>query len=138
MGNELSAGPRARYASLSPTQNATALHRTGLAINTIAINETGTHALLGGKEIFKTVRVADGTCAEDFNLRTAIRSTPTQASGKPRQIYSIDIADVAWAKGDCGDYVAAATVSKAAGISLGHKHRLISLNLIVEWQDYTV
>ena len=104
-------GVRARFASLSATQNATASHKTGLELNTIAINEDGTHALLGGKEIFKTVRVEDGVCMEDLNLRSAIRSNPKQASGGDRQIYSIDIADVAWAKGDCGHYVAAATSS---------------------------
>ena len=97
--------------SLSTTQNATASHRTGLEINTLSINEKRTHALLGGKEIFKTVKVEDGRCAEDLNLRSAIRSNSAQASGQARQIYSIDIADVAWAKGDCGDYVAAATSS---------------------------
>ncbi|KAK5165901.1 SEA (Seh1-associated) complex subunit [Saxophila tyrrhenica] len=112
-------GPR--FAALSATQNASASHRTGLEINTIAINESGTHALLGGKEIFKTVKVEDGTCAEEVNLRSAIRSTPTQASGKARQIYSINIADVAWAKGDSGDYVAAATSSgKIILYDLGH------------------
>ncbi|KAK3684474.1 SEA (Seh1-associated) complex subunit [Vermiconidia calcicola] len=101
---------RPRFAFLSGT-NATASHKTGLAIKTIAINEAGTHALLGGKEIFKTVRVEDGSCIEDLNLRSVIRSTPTQASGRARQVYAIDIADVAWAKGDCGNYVAAATSS---------------------------
>ncbi|KAK5128663.1 hypothetical protein LTR08_003935 [Meristemomyces frigidus] len=112
---------KARYASLTATQNATAIHKTGLEINTIAINERGTHALLGGKEIFKTVKIEDGICAEEVNLRTAIRSTPNAASGKPRQTYSIDIADVAWAKGDCGDYVAAATSSgKIILYDLGH------------------
>ncbi|KAK4543343.1 hypothetical protein LTR36_005702 [Oleoguttula mirabilis] len=111
----------ARYASLSATQNATAIHKTGLEINTIAINERGTHALLGGKEIFKTIKIEGSTCVEEVNLRTAIRSTPTAASGKPRQTYSIDIADVAWAKGDCGDYVAAATSSgKIILYDLGH------------------
>ena len=91
--------------------NATTTHKTGLEINTIAINESGTHALLGGREIFKTVKVENGVCVEDLNLRSAVRSTPNQASGRPRQTYSIDIADVAWAKGDCGHYVAAATSS---------------------------
>lgn len=101
-------------------QDATTSHRTGLEINTIASNEKGTHALIGGKEIFKTIKV-DRICVEDRNLRTAIRSTPTQASGKPRQIYSIDIADVAWARGDCGDYIAAATTSgKIILYDLGH------------------
>jgi WD40 repeat protein len=114
-------GGRTRFASLSATQNATASHKTGLEINTVAINEAGTHALLGGKEIFKTVKVEDGICAEERNLRSAIRSNPLQASGKTRQIYSINIADVAWAKGDCGDFVAAATSSgKIILYDLGH------------------
>ena len=116
-------GPRARarFASLTATQNATASHKTGLEINTIAINEEGTHALLGGKDIFKSIKVQDGVCAEELNLRSAIRRAPTQASGKARQIYSIDIADVAWAKGDCGQYVAAATSSgKIILYDLGH------------------
>jgi len=113
-------GNAGRLASLG-TQSATTSHKTGLEINTLAVNEKGTHALLGGKEIFKTIRVQDGSCTEELNLRTAIRSTPTQASGKPRQVYSIDIADVAWAKGDCGDYVAAATSSgKIILYDLGH------------------
>ncbi|KAK5122899.1 hypothetical protein LTR85_003464 [Meristemomyces frigidus] len=114
-------GGTARYASLSATQNATATHKTGLEIKTIAINEKGTHALLGGKEIFKTVKIEGKLCVEEVNLRTAIRSTPNQASGKPRSTYNIDIADVAWAKGDCGDYVAAATSSgRIILYDLGH------------------
>lgn len=110
-----------RSASLSAAQNATASHRTGLEIKTLSINESGTHALIAGKEIFKTVRIEDGRCAEDLNLRSKIRSTPNQASGQPRQIYSIDIADVAWAKGNTGHYVAAATSSgKIIVYDLGH------------------
>ncbi|KAK5679033.1 SEA (Seh1-associated) complex subunit [Elasticomyces elasticus] len=110
-----------RHAILGATENATASHKTGLEINTIAVNESGTHALLGGKEIFKTVKVENGHCVEEQNLRTAIRSTPNQASGKPRQSYSIDIADVAWAKGSSGNYVAAATSSgKIVLYDIGH------------------
>lgn len=103
------------------TENATASHKTGLEINSIAINGVGTHALLGGKEIFKTIRIEGGVCAEELNLRSAIRSTPTHASGRPRQIYSIDIADVAWAKGQWSNYVAAATSSgKIVLYDVGH------------------
>ncbi|EME82778.1 uncharacterized protein MYCFIDRAFT_80385 [Pseudocercospora fijiensis CIRAD86] len=110
-----------RAASLSQTQNATTSHKTGLELRTISINESGSHAIIAGKEIFKTIRIEDGRCAEDFNLRTAIRSTPTTAAGQPRHIYSIDIADVAWAKGDTGNFVAAATSSgKIIVYDLGH------------------
>ncbi|CAK3748877.1 WD repeat-containing 24 [Lecanosticta acicola] len=111
-----------RSSSLGTTQNATTSHKTGLEIHTISINESGSHAIIAGKEIFKTVKVEDGHCAEDFNLRTAIRSTPTQASGQPRQVYSIDIADVAWSKGaETPNYIAAATSSgKIIVYDLGH------------------
>ncbi|KAF2168587.1 hypothetical protein M409DRAFT_53240 [Zasmidium cellare ATCC 36951] len=110
-----------RSSSLGATQNATTSHKTGLEIHSLSINDSGSHAIIAGKEIFKTVKVEDGHCAEDFNLRTAIRSTPTQASGQPRQIYSIDIADVAWAKGDSNHLVAAATSSgKIIVYDLGH------------------
>ncbi|KXL49322.1 MAG: hypothetical protein FE78DRAFT_86245 [Acidomyces sp. 'richmondensis'] len=121
LGDRLTYAPGGRHASLGAYQNATASHRTGLEINTIAINEKGTHALLGGKEIFKTIKVEGGACIEDLNLRTEIRSRPTEASGKPRNKYAVDIADVAWAKGDSVDLVAAATSSgKIILYDLGH------------------
>ena len=116
-----SLGGASRFALLGATQNATATHRTGLEIKTLSINESGTHALIGGKDILKTVKVENGVCVEEVNLRAAIRSTPTLASGVRRNIYNIDIADVAWAKGDCGEYVAAATESgKIILYDLGH------------------
>ena len=115
------AGFASRSASLGATQNATASHKTGLAINTIAINESGTHALLGGKEIFKTIKIDHAVCAEELNLRSVIRSTPTSATGRPRQVYSVDIADVAWAKGESSSFVAAATSSgKIILYDVGH------------------
>jgi hypothetical protein len=86
-------------------------HRTGLHINAVALNESGTHALIGGKGIFKTVKVEGGHCTEDLNLRTTILSTPKNASGAPRDIYQIDVADVAWAKRDFSNYIVAATSS---------------------------
>jgi WD40 repeat protein len=77
----------------------------------VALNESGTHALIGGKGIFKTVKVEGGHCTEDLNLRTTILSTPKNASGAPRDIYQIDVADVAWAKRDFSNYIVAATSS---------------------------
>lgn len=110
-----------RRAALRATQNATGSHKTGLHINTLAINENGTHALVGGKEIFRTIKVEDGVCVEDLDLRGAIRKKPTTASGIIRQNYSIDIADVAWAKAYFGNFVAAATSSgKIVVYDLGH------------------
>lgn len=100
-----------RRPSLGIAQDASASHKTGLKLNTIAINESGSHALIGGEGIFKTVKIEDGRCVEDMNLRTRILSTPRNASGAPRDIFQIDIADVAWAKGQHSNYVVAATSS---------------------------
>jgi WD40 repeat protein len=100
-----------RHPSLSISKDATVSHRTGLHINAVALNESGTHALIGGKGIFKTVKVEGGHCTEDLNLRTTILSTPKNASGAPRDIYQIDVADVAWAKRDFSNYIVAATSS---------------------------
>ncbi|KAF2859008.1 WD40 repeat-like protein [Piedraia hortae CBS 480.64] len=93
---------RASTARFGTIQNFSASHYTGLGIHTLAINGTGTHALLGGKELFKTIKVEDGTCVEDFNLQTAIIGSRQK---------SIDIADVAWARCGFSDYAAAATSS---------------------------
>lgn len=92
--------------------DATCSHKTGLEINSLSINEQGSHAVLAGREIFKTVRVggpdSQNTCSEDLNLQAIIRSrAATQKKQPPR----IDIHDVAWAKGNYGNYMAAATAN---------------------------
>ncbi|GAB7350819.1 hypothetical protein MBLNU459_g1354t1 [Dothideomycetes sp. NU459] len=94
-----------RLPSLS-AHDASAIHRTGLEISSLSINDEGTHALLAGREIFKTVRVDEGSCAEDANLRAAIRTFDAHVSGPPKD--PVNIHDVAWGKGNYGNFIAAA------------------------------
>lgn len=96
------------------SRNAAASHRTGLHIRALAANPTGTHVVLAGHEIFKTVRVQAGYCAEDANIRAAIRSYDASASGQNlnsavRIKDLVEIVDVAWGKDTYDRYIAAAT-----------------------------
>ncbi|KAF1351186.1 hypothetical protein BDV97DRAFT_351305 [Delphinella strobiligena] len=97
-----------RLPSLS-AHNASASHKTGLEINSLSINDEGTHALLAGREIFKTIRVEEGCCTEDINLRAAIKTFDAHvAAGGPSKD-AVNIHDVAWGKGNYGNFIAAAT-----------------------------
>jgi len=92
-------------------RNVTGSHRTGLGINTLSINESGTHALIAGREIFKTIRVEGNSCTEDINIRAAIRSHNVTSNDVNISRDDSDIQDVAWAKGTTANFVAAATRS---------------------------
>ena len=94
------------------SSNATAVHRTGLKINALSINESGTHALIAGRQIFKTIRVDGDSCAEDANIRAAIRTYNASVGDSGTNLMpkeAVDIHNVAWAKGTTGNYIAAAT-----------------------------
>lgn len=111
--SRLTANRFARRPDLS-SHNAGTSHRTGLKIHAMAINRSGSHVVLAGHEIFKTVRVEAGSATEDLNIRTAIRRFDATAQGtvststsRPRDV--IDIKDVAWGKGIYDYYIAAAT-----------------------------
>ena len=79
----------------------------------MSMNEQGTHAVIAGREIFKTVRVDEGSCTEDVNIRFAIRaheaSTSTNPTANTRPRDAVEIHDVAWAKGQYSNFLAAAS-----------------------------
>lgn len=97
-----------RLPSLS-AYNASASHKTGLEINSLSINDEGSHAILAGRDILKTIRVDEGSCTEDINIRAAIRNYSAHTSGRPKD--NINISDVAWGKGSYGNYIAAANAN---------------------------
>lgn len=97
-----------RLPSLS-AYNASASHKTGLEINSLSINDEGSHAILAGRDILKTIRVDEGSCSEDINIRAAIRNYNAHTSGRSRD--NINISDVAWGKGNYGNYIAAANAN---------------------------
>lgn len=97
-----------RLPSLS-AYNASASHKTGLEINSLSINDEGSHAILAGRDILKTIRVDEGSCTEDINIRAAIRNYSAHTSGRSKD--NINISDVAWGKGNFGNYIAAANAN---------------------------
>jgi WD40 repeat protein len=97
-----------RLPSLS-AYNASASHKTGLEINSLSINDEGSHAILAGRDILKTIRVDEGSCTEDINIRAAIRNYNAHTSGRSKD--NINISDVAWGKGNYGNYIAAANAN---------------------------
>ncbi|KAI5298973.1 SEA (Seh1-associated) complex subunit, partial [Ascosphaera atra] len=58
--------------SSGPSQ--TVSHKTGIPIASLDISPQRTHAVVAGREIFKTIRVSPDSCAEEFNIRAAIIS----------------------------------------------------------------
>ncbi|KAG9768196.1 hypothetical protein KCU95_g17117, partial [Aureobasidium melanogenum] len=97
-----------RLPSLS-AYNASASHKTGLEISSLSINDEGSHAILAGRDILKTIRVDEGSCTEDINIRAAIRNYSAHTSGRSKD--NINISDVAWGKGNFGNYIAAANAN---------------------------
>ncbi|KAK4964041.1 SEA (Seh1-associated) complex subunit [Elasticomyces elasticus] len=99
-----------RGAGLS-SKDASASHRTGLEISSLAINWDGSHAILAGREILKTIRVEEGKCAEVVNLRAQVRSYASHTDRQARQRETFDIRDVAWSKTDNSTKIATAASS---------------------------
>ncbi|KAJ9645470.1 SEA (Seh1-associated) complex subunit [Knufia peltigerae] len=101
------------YSSL-PSQTAT--HRTGIPIAALDINQSGTHAILAGKEILKTVHVHEGKVTEDLNLRASINSyssahTTPQFDWAARRRDFLPARDVRWSTGNWAHVVATAATN---------------------------
>ncbi|KAJ4520078.1 hypothetical protein ABEF93_001908 [Exophiala dermatitidis] len=99
------------YSSLpSPT----ATHRTGIPISALDINQAGTHAILAGKDILKTVHVHDGKVTEDLNLRAAISSyasTHSQVGDAGKRREYLPARDVRWSTGNWDHIIATAATN---------------------------
>ena len=104
---------RQTYGTL-PSQ--TAAHRTGIPIAALDINVQGTHAILAGKDILKTVQVQDGKATEDFNLRSDILSyasahgLPHSDATNERRSY-LPARDVKWSVGTYDHIIATAAIT---------------------------
>ncbi|KPI37149.1 putative WD repeat-containing protein [Cyphellophora attinorum] len=96
--------PVARPSHGSEVARSTVQHRTGIPIAAIDINRGKTHAVLAGKDILKTVRVADGKASEDINLRASIlsfhsRYASTDGDSAKRRRDYLPARDVKWSTG---------------------------------------
>ena len=112
-----------------------ASHKTGIPISALDISPQRTYAILAGRDILKTIRVADATCAEELNLRAAIISySSTHSSGFAGQSARLkdDLAavDVKWSHGQYCSTVATAAANgrillydlNRAGVELARLH----------------
>ncbi|KAF2755247.1 hypothetical protein EJ05DRAFT_513546 [Pseudovirgaria hyperparasitica] len=104
-----------RGTGVNPAFSKEASHKTGLEISAVDINHDGTHAVLAGREILKTISVTDTHCAEEDNLRSAIINYtgtvtgPGPAASRHRETFEIH--DVKWSHGQYDSYIATAATN---------------------------
>ena len=93
----------------------TVAHKTGIPIAAVDISPYKTHAILAGKEILKTVRIADRKITEDLNLRSAVISyASAHGSQNGAAIASkrrdfLPATDVKWSHGEYDSFIATAS-----------------------------
>lgn len=98
-----------------PGSSQTVTHRTGLSIASLDISPQKTHAVIAGREIFKTIRVSQDGSSEEFNLRDAI----IKASSKKQALTGLAskfkdqlaIKDVKWSHGEFDTVIATAAAN---------------------------
>ncbi|KAL9093063.1 MAG: hypothetical protein Q9165_004201 [Trypethelium subeluteriae] len=96
---------------VGPSSSQDATHRTGLEISALDISPAGTHAILAGREILKTILVDGTKCAEEFNLLAAMRQYASHNSVRSRPKDALDIHDVKWSHGGFESLIATAASS---------------------------
>ncbi|KAJ9636345.1 SEA (Seh1-associated) complex subunit [Coniosporium tulheliwenetii] len=105
------------FASPNSLSSQDASHKTGLEITALDINHERTHAILAGREILKTIRVAGTRCAEESNLRAAILNynnaahSSSGSGGGPRSRDTLEIHDVKWSHGQFSSHIATAATN---------------------------
>ncbi|PWY91101.1 WD repeat protein [Aspergillus heteromorphus CBS 117.55] len=112
---DLSAGPRSTRSKSLPGESQTVSHKTGIPIAALDISPQRTHAVIGGKEILKTIRVSPDHSSEEFNLRNAIisySSTHHVGSGlSARHKDQLTVRDVKWSHGGYDQIIATAVAN---------------------------
>ncbi|KAL2801366.1 hypothetical protein BJX66DRAFT_321165 [Aspergillus keveii] len=94
-----------------PGASQTVTHKTGISIAALDISPQRTHAVVGGKEILKTIRVLSDHSSEEFNLRNAIISySSTHRSGNTRKD-QLTVKDVKWSHGPYDQIIATAVAN---------------------------
>lgn len=98
-----------------PGTSQTVTHKTGIPIAALDISPQRTHAVIGGKEILKTIRVSPDHSSEEFNLRNAIisySSTHHVGSGlSARHKDQLTVRDVKWSHGTYDQIIATAVAN---------------------------
>ncbi|KAE8145582.1 hypothetical protein BDV25DRAFT_164329 [Aspergillus avenaceus] len=112
---DLSASSRPNKSKSLPGASQTVTHKTGIPIAALDISPKQTHAVVGGKEILKTIRVSSKHASEEFNLRNAIigySSTQNDGSGlSARYKDQLTVRDVKWSHGTYDTIIATAVAN---------------------------
>ncbi|RAL07519.1 WD repeat protein [Aspergillus homomorphus CBS 101889] len=112
---DLSAGPRSTRSKSLPGASQTISHKTGIPIAALDVSPQRTHAVIGGKEILKTIRVSPDHSSEEFNLRNAIisySSTHHVGTGlSARHKDQLTVRDVKWSHGEHDQIIATAVAN---------------------------
>ncbi|KAF7588040.1 hypothetical protein BBP40_006230 [Aspergillus hancockii] len=112
---DLSTGPRSNRSKSLQGASQTVTHKTGIPIAALDISPQRTHAVVGGKEILKTIRVSPDHSSEEFNLRNAIigySSTQNDGSGlSARYKDQLTVRDVKWSHGTYDTIIATAVAN---------------------------
>ncbi|PKY06509.1 hypothetical protein P168DRAFT_325370 [Aspergillus campestris IBT 28561] len=113
---DLAVAPRFTTRSKSlPGASQTVTHKTGIPIAAVDISPQRTHAVIGGKEILKTIRVSPDHLSEEFNLRNTIISYASTHHGgsalSARHKDQLTVRDVKWSHGHYDQIIATAVAN---------------------------
>ncbi|KAJ5903218.1 hypothetical protein N7504_005601 [Penicillium tannophilum] len=107
-------GPRPIRSKSLPGEPQTVTHRTGIPIVTLDISPQQTHAVIGGKDILKTIRVSPDHSSEEFNIRNAVvsyASTHHDAGVSMPHKDQLNVKDVKWSHGNYDRIIATAVAN---------------------------
>ncbi|KAL4962295.1 WD repeat protein [Aspergillus stella-maris] len=101
-----SAAARSTRSRSLPGASQTVTHKTGISIAALDISPQRTHAVIGGKEVLKTIRVLPDHSSEEFNLRHVLLNNQT---GRPKD--QLIVRDVKWSHGHYDQIIATAVAN---------------------------
>ncbi|KAJ5212290.1 uncharacterized protein N7498_003936 [Penicillium cinerascens] len=107
-------GPRSTRSKSLPGEPQTVTHRTGIPIVALDISPERTHAVIGGKDILKTIRVSPDHSSEEFNIRNAVisyASTHHDAGVSMPHKDQLNVRDVKWSHGNYDRTIATAVAN---------------------------
>ncbi|KAJ5137604.1 hypothetical protein N7526_003837 [Penicillium atrosanguineum] len=107
-------GPRSIRSKSLPGEPQTVTHRTGIPILALDISPERTHAVIGGKDILKTIRVSPDHSSEEFNIRNAVisyASTHHDAGVSMPHKDQLNVRDVKWSHGNYDRIIATAVAN---------------------------
>lgn len=100
--------------SFSPGEPQTVTHQTSIPIAALDISPQRTHAVIGGKDLLKTIRVSPDHSSEEFNIRNAVinyASTHNDAGVSMPHKDQLNVRDVKWSHGNFDRIIATAVAN---------------------------